>query len=54
MVFVLIGVSAHPVWLGLIFSYVFGFKLGWLPITGYRDFFNPGDGQCGGQRMVPI
>ena len=48
MVFVLIGVSAHPVFLGLIFSYFFGYKLGWLPITGYCDFFNPGDGQCGG------
>src|SRR5215216_6542059 len=34
MVFVLIGVSAHPVWLGLIFSYFFGYKLGWTPITG--------------------
>ena len=46
MVFVLIGVSAHPVWLGLIFSYVFGFKLGWLPITGYCDFFNPETGNA--------
>jgi peptide/nickel transport system permease protein len=27
MVFVLIGVSAHPVWIGLIFSYFFGAKL---------------------------
>jgi peptide/nickel transport system permease protein len=47
MVFVLIGVSAHPVWLGLIFSYVFGFRLGWTPITGYCDFFNPAT-DCGG------
>jgi peptide/nickel transport system permease protein len=44
MVFVLVGVSAHPVWIGLIFAYFFGFKWGdatGLPITGYADFFNP-------------
>ena len=29
MVFVLIGISAHPVWIGLILSYFFGYKLGW-------------------------
>jgi peptide/nickel transport system permease protein len=51
MVFVLIGVSAHPVWLGLIFSYFFGYKLGWTPITGYCDFFNPSEGLgCGGAK----
>jgi peptide/nickel transport system permease protein len=47
MVFVLIGISATPIWTGLIFSYVFGFKLGWTPITGYCDFFNPAT-DCGG------
>jgi peptide/nickel transport system permease protein len=47
MMFVLIGVSAHPVWIGLIFSYVIGFKLGWTPITGYCDFINPAT-DCGG------
>jgi peptide/nickel transport system permease protein len=47
MVFVLIGVSAHPVWIGLILSYVFGFKLGITPIAGYCDFFNPAL-DCGG------
>ena len=26
MIFVLIGISAHPVWLGLIFSYLFGYR----------------------------
>ncbi len=41
MVFVLIGISAHPVWIGLILAYFIGFKLGWTPITGYADFFNP-------------
>jgi peptide/nickel transport system permease protein len=48
MTFVLIGISAHPVWIGLIFSYVFGYKLGWFPITGYADFFNAPLGQSGG------
>lgn len=48
MTFVLIGVSAHPVWIGLIFSYFFGYKFGVTPITGYCDFFNPAQYQCGG------
>jgi peptide/nickel transport system permease protein len=49
MTFVLIGVSAHPIWLGLIFSYFFGFKWGLTPISGYCDFFNPASGaDCGG------
>jgi peptide/nickel transport system permease protein len=49
MIFVLIGISAHPVWIGLIFSYIFGYKLGWTPITGYCDFFNPSEAsECGG------
>jgi peptide/nickel transport system permease protein len=47
MIFVLIGVSAHPVWIGLILSYVFGFKLHLTPIAGYCDFFNP-QLKCGG------
>jgi peptide/nickel transport system permease protein len=47
MVFVLIGISAHPVWIGLILSYLVGFKLGWTPITGYCDFINPST-DCGG------
>jgi peptide/nickel transport system permease protein len=47
MVFVLVGISAHPVWIGLILSYVVGYKLGWTPITGYCDFINPSTG-CGG------
>jgi peptide/nickel transport system permease protein len=47
MVFVLIGISAHPVWIGLLFAYFFGFKLGAFPITGYCDFINP-SGSCGG------
>jgi peptide/nickel transport system permease protein len=47
MVFVLVGISAHPVWIGLIFAYFFGFKTGIFPITGYCDFINP-SGDCGG------
>jgi len=47
MTFVLIGISAHPVWIGLIFAYVFGFRLGWFPIQGYCDFINPST-SCGG------
>ena len=38
MAFVLIGISAHPVWLGLIFSYLLGYKAHLFPIAGYCDF----------------
>jgi peptide/nickel transport system permease protein len=52
MVFVLIGVSAHPLWIGLIFSYFFGFKLRnfpiHTPIAGYAHMFNAPPGQPGG------
>jgi peptide/nickel transport system permease protein len=48
MVFVLIGISAHPVWIGLILAYFIGFKLELTPITGYADFFNPSPGAQGG------
>jgi len=50
MVFVLIGISAHPVWIGLIFEYVFGVKLGWTPIANYANFFGApaGSGLPGG------
>ena len=47
MVFVLIGISAHPVWLGLIFVYTFSYKLGLTPISGYCDMINPST-DCGG------
>jgi peptide/nickel transport system permease protein len=39
MVFVLVGVSAPAVWIGLILAYVFGFRLGWTPIADYCNFF---------------
>ena len=47
MVFVLVGISAHPVWIGLIFAYFFGFKAGLFPITGYSCFFDCGQPQQG-------
>jgi len=50
MVFVLIGVSAHPVWIGLILSYFFGVKWGITPIANYANFFGapPDSGLPGG------
>ena len=52
MVFVLLGVSTHAVWLSLFFSYVFGAKLHWFPAAGYCDLhYHPGTGSaCGGPR----
>lgn len=47
MVLILIGVSAHPAWIGLILSYVVGFRLGLTPIGGYCDLVDPSTG-CGG------
>jgi peptide/nickel transport system permease protein len=47
MIFVLIGISVHPVWLGLVFSYFFGFKLGITPIGGYCELWSPAT-SCGG------
>src|ERR671930_301989 len=47
MTFVLIGISAHPIWIGLIFAYFFGFRWHITPITGYCDFINPST-ECGG------
>jgi len=47
MIFVLIGVSAHPVWIGLILSYFLGYKLHLTPIAGYCDFFDQRL-KCGG------
>ena len=47
MTFVLIGISAHPIWIGLILSYLLGFRLHLFPIQGYCDFVNPAT-ECGG------
>ncbi|MDQ3992985.1 MAG: ABC transporter permease [Actinomycetota bacterium] len=49
MVFVLVGISTHPVWLGLMFRYLFSARLGWAPPGGYCDLIDP-QGGCGGPR----
>jgi peptide/nickel transport system permease protein len=49
MVGVLGGISAHPVWIGLMASYIFGYKLNILPIQGYCNLKGAAPGQaCGG------
>jgi peptide/nickel transport system permease protein len=49
MAFVLIGISAHPVWIGLVLSYLVGYKLHLTPIAGYCNFFPGSPGaQCDG------
>jgi peptide/nickel transport system permease protein len=45
---VLMGISAHPVWLGLIASWLIGFKLHLTPISGYANFLHPLYSQPGG------
>jgi peptide/nickel transport system permease protein len=46
-VFVLIGISAHPLWIGLVLSYLVGHKLGVLPPGGYCEVFSATN-DCGG------
>lgn len=49
MIFVLVGISAPVVWIGLLLQYFVGFRLGWLPNAGYCDVVNPPEGaSCGG------
>jgi peptide/nickel transport system permease protein len=48
MIAVLLGISAHPVWIGLVLAYLLGFKAHVFPLTGYCDFFSPAPGRCGG------
>jgi peptide/nickel transport system permease protein len=45
--FVLIGISVHPLWLGLILGFVFGEHWHVLPAAGYCDLFSPSTA-CGG------
>ena len=47
MVFVLVGVSAHPAWLGLILGWLLGYRLHIFPFTGYCEIFSPTT-PCGG------
>src|SRR5581483_233511 len=51
MTFVLIGISAHPVWIGLILSYFVGYRLHLTPISGYCNFF---PGTAGAQCEGPV
>jgi peptide/nickel transport system permease protein len=52
MVLLLVGVSAHPVFLGLILSYFLGFKWHVFPIAGYCNLhYHPGVDGCGGPRF---
>jgi peptide/nickel transport system permease protein len=46
-VFVLIGISAHPLWIGLVLSYLLGARLGVMPTGGYCEVFSPAT-NCGG------
>lgn len=37
MLFALLGISVPIFWSALVFQLVFGFKLGWFPISGFKD-----------------
>jgi peptide/nickel transport system permease protein len=43
-----VAIGLLPIWLAILLSKHIGFDLGWLPITGYCDFFKPHEGGCGG------
>lgn len=45
-IFVLIGVAAHPVWLGLVVSYLLGYKAHLFPVGGYCNLRRTYE--CGG------
>jgi peptide/nickel transport system permease protein len=48
-IFVLIGISVHPVWLGLTLLWLFGYKLNVFPLGTYCEVFTPPNGAvCGG------
>ncbi len=50
MVFVLVGVSAHPVWLWLMLSYFLGAKLQILPCRRLLQLLRARTSHCGGRR----
>ena len=50
MLFVIVGISLHPAWIGLILSYFLGFKWRVTPLQGYCDLFDPAT-DCGGPRQ---
>ncbi|MDX6478396.1 MAG: peptide/nickel transport system permease protein [Gaiellaceae bacterium] len=47
MTAVLIGISAHPIWIGLMLSYFVGYRWHLAPINGYCDLVSPAT-SCGG------
>jgi peptide/nickel transport system permease protein len=47
MAFLLVGVSAHPVWLGLVLGHWLGYEWHIFPFQGYCEFFSP-ETICGG------
>ena len=53
MVFVLIGVAAHPVWLGYSLSYMLGYRAHLFPTGGYCDFAYDAHSPnlCGGPKL---
>jgi peptide/nickel transport system permease protein len=46
-VLVLLGISTHPVWIGLLLSYYLGSKIELFPVGGYCDLVTPTT-RCGG------
>jgi peptide/nickel transport system permease protein len=46
-VVILVGISVHPVWLGLVLSFGLGYHLHLLPSAGYCDMFHS-ETACGG------
>ena len=49
MIFVLVGISAHPAWLGLILAYFLGFRWQVMPLSGYCQIIHvPSSATCGG------
>jgi peptide/nickel transport system permease protein len=49
MIFILVGISAPVVWIGLLLQYFVGFRWGLTPNAGYCDVFSPPEGaSCGG------
>lgn len=51
MLFVLVGISAHPVWIGLMLSYFLGVRIHLFPVAGYCNFLQPeGSILCGGPK----
>ena len=47
MVVILVGIAAHPLWLGYVLTWIFGFQLAAVPLGGYCDFL-PSPEKCSG------